>query len=507
MDVPHNEVPEGAPSRVEALLLLERALRVLRVATDITALSQAEGLAEHVVRCLSEELGFRAVSVALAENGQDHLRYAASAGVPDAVKALGFRPEGTAMGVFRSGEARFVEDMAQDPNVNPGARAYFRGYACLPIQHRDRCYGVLLVNYDGAHRFDPLERQILRTFASQMAVALENARLLEASRRRAESLSALAHLGERLAERLDLDHALGVLESSLRDQLPQVDAAVFWLLEGRKRLLPRFHFGLERDPERRAAGGEGCLLAFADPQVCPFREVLGQAQGPSGDGLALVLRTPSGVEGLLLLHVTGGPGALRALDLDFLRALVDRAAHAIHHARIFESTRDAACLDSLTGLLNRGAFLERGVACLEAARKEGSPLALLMADVDHFKQCNDRYGHPFGDTVLAAVARALQAQVRPTDLAARWGGEEFVLLLPGTGIQDACCVAERIRGAMAALVLALPDGSGVPAPTLSLGVAELGPGLGELPGLIQAADAALYEAKRGGRNRCCRYGA
>jgi len=92
----------------------------------------------------------------------------------------------------------------------------------------------------------------------------------------------------------------------------------------------------------------------------PFLPMLGPdaapGEGPWGDALALVLRTPSGAEGLLMLHPKGGPGALRAQDIDFVRALMDLASLAIHHARLFESTRDAACLDGLTGLLNHGAF-------------------------------------------------------------------------------------------------------------------------------------------------------
>ena len=151
--------------------------------------------------------------------------------------------------------------------------------------------------------------------------------------------------------------------------------------------------------------------------------------------------------------------------------------------------------DGLTGLYNHRHLQERLAQEIERAERYGRPLSVVMADLDHFKAFNDTFGHPSGDEVLIEVASTLRHVSRASDILARYGGEEFTLILPETGDSEARVVAERARECVAALRLE----AGV---TLSLGVASYRPG-GSKEELIGAADAALYEAKRQGRNRVC----
>jgi diguanylate cyclase (GGDEF)-like protein len=160
-----------------------------------------------------------------------------------------------------------------------------------------------------------------------------------------------------------------------------------------------------------------------------------------------------------------------------------------------------AAMDALTGLLNRGSAAEAGRSALTAAQRLGEPLSVLMLDVDHFKQVNDRFGHAAGDEVLRQVAVVLRHGLRRSDHLARWGGEEFLLVLPATGLAEAAALGERQRAAMAtATVQASADGAPLQV-TLSVGVAMLQPGDSTLDAVIARADAALYRAKRQGRNR------
>lgn len=161
-----------------------------------------------------------------------------------------------------------------------------------------------------------------------------------------------------------------------------------------------------------------------------------------------------------------------------------------------ETIERLARTDVLTGLANRRALQEAFERESARGKRLGEHLSLIMADLDHFKSVNDRYGHGTGDQVLARIAAVLASQLRPYDLAARYGGEEFVLLLPGTSIEGAISVAERVRKAAMEVEV-----SGVPGPiTISLGVATWR--IGETPEeLIGRADAALYQAKSAGRNR------
>ena len=160
--------------------------------------------------------------------------------------------------------------------------------------------------------------------------------------------------------------------------------------------------------------------------------------------------------------------------------------------------REMATTDPLTRLRNRRSVLD--TLGLEAAkqRRDGHPLSFVLCDVDHFKSINDTHGHEAGDQVLKAVAKILRAGVREIDHAARWGGEEFLLLLPETGLSDASLVASRLREHIASLTV--PGKEGVLRVTMTFGVSTLG--LNEpIEHAIARADKALYKGKHTGRNR------
>lgn len=162
--------------------------------------------------------------------------------------------------------------------------------------------------------------------------------------------------------------------------------------------------------------------------------------------------------------------------------------------------RHSAVHDVLTGLLNRRTFEERLRDELLTAGRTGLPLSVAMLDVDHFKQVNDRHGHAAGDLALQAVAQSVRQAVRRTDLVARWGGEEFALVLPVTALPEATAKVEAIRIALAGL--AIPVGRGVDVRlTVSGGVACAPADGTSIDALIGAADARLFEAKGRGRNQ------
>ena len=169
-------------------------------------------------------------------------------------------------------------------------------------------------------------------------------------------------------------------------------------------------------------------------------------------------------------------------------------------ARRSSEFEQAAIVDALTGLHNRRWLTEAFTRSICRCEKDGTPLCLVMTDIDHFKRLNDEHGHLMGDTVLRAVARRLADSLRAPDMIARYGGEEFALLLPQTASKEGQCVAERLRMSVELMSLkTLTDGA-VGQITVSCGVAPLGPDP-SLDNLISTADAALYRAKAGGRNR------
>jgi diguanylate cyclase (GGDEF)-like protein len=167
--------------------------------------------------------------------------------------------------------------------------------------------------------------------------------------------------------------------------------------------------------------------------------------------------------------------------------------------RVEEKLKFLAATDDLTGLWNRRHFMERAEYEIAQARRHGRPLCIIQLDIDHFKKINDTHGHAAGDKVLKFLASSLQEQLRATDSIGRIGGEEFVILLPNTGLQTAYAVAEKIRTFIESSRVEY-DGKMLTI-TISMGITDLGSGNQHIDALLRKADEACYAAKDGGRNR------
>jgi diguanylate cyclase (GGDEF)-like protein len=167
--------------------------------------------------------------------------------------------------------------------------------------------------------------------------------------------------------------------------------------------------------------------------------------------------------------------------------------------RLLQESRTLARTDGLTGLLNRRAMDEHLQTVFDRLHGTGRPASLLLLDIDHFKRINDQYGHPAGDAVICHIATLIRRIVSERDTATRYGGEEFLVLLPEAGIQDSVLLAERLRGSLAATSASYESQSiGC---QVSIGVAELQAGDAGYSDWLRRADRALYEAKQTGRNR------
>jgi two-component system, cell cycle response regulator len=187
-------------------------------------------------------------------------------------------------------------------------------------------------------------------------------------------------------------------------------------------------------------------------------------------------------------------------ELDQLAATINWMAENLEKTQ--QSLTELATMDVLTGVFNRREFNRRLTIEIERSRREGHSVSLLMVDIDHFKKINDTYGHQSGDDALRHVSALIKAEVRPGDLPARYGGEEFAVILPYADRNDAFVVAERLRNLIAAQNIVIQDEQTIKA-TASLGCATFPIDAGTEETLMGAADAALYRAKRSGRNRVC----
>jgi len=226
----------------------------------------------------------------------------------------------------------------------------------------------------------------------------------------------------------------------------------------------------------------------------------------AGDGGALLVRALPGATNVVVvplvaeggtvgtLAVEWGGGTLTRVSAGTVALLGQLAAHAALHAEVERLART----DTLTGLPNRRVFQETLARELAVAGRRGTSCGLVVLDVDHFKAVNDTHGHQAGDDVLRRIGRVLVDTCRGTDVPARFGGEEFAVVVPDCTPADARAVAERVRAAVAASPAAV-------AVTVSAGVATFPADAADPTGLVAAADAALYRAKRLGRNRSIRF--
>ncbi len=188
-------------------------------------------------------------------------------------------------------------------------------------------------------------------------------------------------------------------------------------------------------------------------------------------------------------------------DLRFLTAIAAQAAVAVENAHLYADTLRLARYDQLTGLANRRYFLETLGRTVETAARYDRPLALLLIDLDHFKNVNDTAGHLAGDALLREIAVRLVARLRRSDFPARYAGDELAMILPETGLSGAMTLAERLRSAVASAPIPVGETTRVWL-TLSVGVAVYTPGT-TVTDFLRAADSALYFAKHEGRNRVC----
>ncbi len=210
---------------------------------------------------------------------------------------------------------------------------------------------------------------------------------------------------------------------------------------------------------------------------------------------------------------------LLIIDEDIMWTLVDRS-HAIssnllfslsqrirygneviyRHLELLQEYRFQALIDPLTGLYNRRWLKKMLPRQMHRCVQDQEPLALLMIDIDCFKQYNDTHGHVAGDQALCTVANVIQDGVRPGDLAARYGGEEILVLLPDANLDEAATVAERLRRLVSKTPITMADGQLLPSITISLGLAQMQDN-NAAEDLVIQADAALYRAKQNGRDR------
>ena len=374
----------------------------------------------------------------------------------------------------------------------------------------DKPLGVLCIDRARSDRFTDGERQAVRLAARKLALDVEVSQRLKQVDTENTTVGRINQGLQALNGALGLEQSAAAAVQAART-LVHADLVVLSGVKGDLHQVLRAEGqGAERLAGLQFTGEEGLVgRAVSHGRPLPVGGTWRGSQGvfTASDKL-------EDMRSLLILPLMrGGASPVGALTVaarvegafatrqHTLELIASQLAVKLDSAQAHERIQELASVDGLTGLANHRVFQQAFDNMLVRARRQKSPLGLVLLDIDQFKRLNDTHGHPFGDVVLKGVARVLGTAVRKVDLAARYGGEEFALLLEGSDLDGVRRLVERIRSEVETLRFEAPEGRGQVQVTLSAGLTAFpadGEGKAEL---IDRADKALYHAKEAGRNR------
>jgi len=398
----------------------------------------------------------------------------------------------------------YAPDVSKDERYICAAKST-RSELAIPLMVRDEVVGVLDCQSDRVDHFDHQTIELLTLFSTQASIALENARLYSLERQRARQLEAINTIAQQSTAVMELEELLTRVCSIIQRAFQVSHVSLFLREEGD--LVLRAHegtltaclpiggrFPVSKRPWSEVIAKSGTIVekdVTAEPEASRiFKE--------SASRMSIPLISFGQTLGVLTLH-SSQRNAFRENELQSLESVADICANSIQNAHYVERVKQLAYLDGLTGIFNRRFFELRIMEEIERARRYGTGMAVIMADIDQFKRLNDEFGHLLGDEVLRQVSSLFHQQLRKIDIVCRYGGEEFAILLSQTNGQQALTIAEKLRK--------LVEGwqfPGVPRTiTISAGVAAFPSDGRARDEIIRAADNGLYAAKQGGRNKVC----
>lgn len=412
--------------------------------------------------------------------------------------------------VLKSDKPVVIENRQKKINFfKPPPYDTVRSWIGVALVFKNRTVGVLLLNSNEEGHFTSEHARLISAYADQVAIAIENARLFEEAERRAVEAETLRKAGATVAAKLQSDAAIDSILQQLELVVP-CDSTSVQLVKGDEMVVVGGHghgkvpsplgmsFPIKGDTPHAVVYRTHQPLILADvPREFPSFASKEYADIRSWLGAPLIIQDR--VIGLV------GMGSLKPdyFDEEHIRlvcAFADQVAIALENVRLFEETQRLATTDALTGLFNRRHFFDLSHAELERAYRYRRQLSVMMIDIDRFKRINDQFGHQTGDKVLQIVARRIASTLREIDISGRYGGEEFVVLLPETGLQEASEAAERLRKCISDTPFDTDEVS--VNITVSIGVVSLDNSEKvEIEKLFDRADHALYTAKQAGRNR------
>lgn len=424
--------------------------------------------------------------------------------------------------VLHDSKMRVVKVSEVQPNngLEDVERLFFTELSSLflvPLKVEEGVIGVIMLGEARSWERQPVipkNNNLLEALAAYVASSANSRRLFLAAAKQAEKLAVLNRVASAIGSTLDMDQLLELIYQQLTGVLPADTYFVSLVNLPANQLELRILIDKgKRYPEQNMPLGQGLagwVVGERKPllirqlsleyEKLPMKPLQLGDEEMSESWAGVPIMSGDRVLGLLAV-ANYQPYAFDEEDIKLLSSLAAHAALALANASHHEEVEEQARRDSMTGAYNHGYLLQRLRAEIETARQDCRQVSLIMLDVDYFKEWNDEYGHQIGDEVLRMLVRAIMAHIKKSDIVGRWGGEEFAVVLPGAGADQAALVAERIRTTLAESELRTGDGQKITSPTVSQGIATFPDPVQEGDRLVDIADKALYLAKSEGRDQ------
>jgi diguanylate cyclase (GGDEF)-like protein/putative nucleotidyltransferase with HDIG domain len=370
----------------------------------------------------------------------------------------------------------------------------------VPLVLYDRAIGAMAVHTSQERVFDEGHLELMRVLASQAGVAIENARLFSEEQKKARHLTLLNNVSRHGITTLNVDEMLARIAQEMEQGLTYDHIGIAMVDYTAREMVVEAEAGRRREAlGRRIVMGEGVVGQVArGGQMIVARELASSGLRPvlsdSASATALPIVYADQLLGVLYVE-TAEPAAFPDEEMLLLRTLADVVAGALHNALTFQKAQEQAITDGLTGVKTHRFFMEALSSEWKRSTRAGRSFSLVLMDLDRFKFVNDFYGHLVGDTVLQRIGQILEQNCRRSDVVARYGGDEFVILMPETNLDQSIQLANKLRAWIVSDSLLHEKNI-----TASFGIASF-PAHGSTPQeLIQVADSSMYISKHQGGN-------
>jgi diguanylate cyclase (GGDEF)-like protein len=414
------------------------------------------------------------------------------------------RPAGdyVAEHLIRTREPLLIRDHLEEELQRRGVRMITgaKSFCGVPLVLYERSMGAIGVYSPNERGFTERDLDLLRILASEAGIALENARLFSEEQRKTKQLALLNSISRHAISTLGPEEMVGKIAGTMDEVLPYDYMCIALMEMGTREIVVRAEAGKWRGArgERYPLGEKLIGQAARTMKVASRYDVPVASSLTIQPAAAAAMALPVIHGGILLgvLNVeTANSGDIGEEDAEFLMTLADLIATALNSALLFQKAQEQAITDGLTGVKTHRYLMEAFSAEWKRSTRSGRAFSLVLMDLDRFKAVNDYYGHVEGDVVLQVVGRILEHNCRRSDVVARYGGDEFVILMPETTGEQAYQLAEKLRGWVAGEALLAEKGI-----TASFGIAAYQEQGSTPQELLQAADEAMYLSKRQGGN-------